>query len=144
VPLQRMSMLPQAVVRSARRPRLLQSPDSVSRPGPLTHRSVPSLPAPRACRKAAEQGHAVAQSYLGCICDNGIGVGHDATESISWYRKAAEQGLASAQYNLGVRFDDLRAARIDRRRVEPRPGLDGFRIAGRRPSVQSVIWGGAD
>lgn len=47
--------------------------------------------------KAAEQGHADAQFYLGVAYDNGWGVRQDYSEAVKWYRKAAEQGLAQAQ-----------------------------------------------
>ncbi len=52
-------------------------------------------------RKAAEQGHAGAQSNLGYCYDFGWGVIKNKTEAVSWYHKAAEQGHADAQYNLG-------------------------------------------
>ena len=55
-------------------------------------------------RKAAEQGNAEAQFYLGFYYEQGVGVGvtKDLAEAAKWYRKAAEQGHAIAQYNLGV------------------------------------------
>ena len=52
-------------------------------------------------RKAAEQGHADAQTYLGYCYKSGQGVPKDYSEAVKWYRKAAEQGNASAQNNLG-------------------------------------------
>jgi TPR repeat protein len=48
-------------------------------------------------RKAAVQGHAEAQSYLGWMYHNGKGVTKNYQEAIKWYRKAAEQGNADAQ-----------------------------------------------
>jgi len=53
-------------------------------------------------RKAADQGHAIAQHNLGSIYYWGNGVPKDAEEAVKWYRKAADQGNASAQFNLGV------------------------------------------
>jgi len=52
-------------------------------------------------RKAAEQGHAVAQYNLGIMCAKGKVVPLDYLEAFKWYRKAAEQGQAKAQYDLG-------------------------------------------
>ncbi len=53
-------------------------------------------------RKAAEQGHAVAQSFLAGCYHGGIGVEQNYTEAVRWYRKAAEQGDADAQCGLGL------------------------------------------
>ena len=50
-------------------------------------------------RKAAEQGLASAQCYLGLRYDFGKGVPEDDAEAVKWYRKAAEQGLASGSHN---------------------------------------------
>jgi TPR repeat protein len=55
-------------------------------------------------RKAADQGHASAQSNLGWMYAKGQGVAQDHVEADTWYRKAAEQGYAYAQYSLGVRY----------------------------------------
>jgi TPR repeat protein len=55
-------------------------------------------------RKAAEQGHADAQFYLGVKYANGEGVPKDSVKAVEWYRKAAEQGDADAQFYLGVKY----------------------------------------
>jgi TPR repeat protein len=55
-------------------------------------------------RKAAEQGHAQAQSSLGFCYRQGNGVAEDYVEAVKWYRKAAEQGLAQAQDRLGISY----------------------------------------
>jgi TPR repeat protein len=47
-------------------------------------------------RKAAVQGHAKAQYYLGDCYYKGDGVVTDKTEAVKWYNKAAEQGDAKA------------------------------------------------
>ena len=52
-------------------------------------------------RKAAEQGHALAQIHLGICHELGYGVPQDYTETVKWFRKAAEQGIASAYYGMG-------------------------------------------
>lgn len=63
--------------------------------------------------KAAEQGYALAQSYLGWCYEEGKGVKQDYTQAVSWYRKAAEQGDAIAQYNLGVYYSKGRGVNQD-------------------------------
>jgi TPR repeat protein len=54
--------------------------------------------------KAAEQGHAVAQSQLGICYMNGHGVAKDDAEGVKWLRMAAEQGNANAEYSLGAAY----------------------------------------
>ncbi len=53
------------------------------------------------CSKAAEQGHAGGQAFLGAMYYSGKGVQQDYAEAVKWYRKAAEQGHAGAQLDLG-------------------------------------------
>lgn len=56
-----------------------------------------------ALRKAAEQGHMMAQYKLGYLYENvhsGCTYGYQM-EAVRWYRKAAEQGNSDAQYKLG-------------------------------------------
>jgi len=55
-------------------------------------------------RKAAEQGNAVAQYYLGITYATGTGVPQDDVEAVAWYRKAAEQGDVGSQYYLGMMY----------------------------------------
>ena len=57
------------------------------------------------CRKAAEQGHAIAQFNLGWMYQNGKGVTQDYAEAFKWYRKAVAQGHAFAQNNLGYMYE---------------------------------------
>ena len=52
--------------------------------------------------KAAEQGHAPAQSRLGRLYLAGEGVPRDAERGLAWVRRAAEQGYAPAQYTMGA------------------------------------------
>ena len=52
----------------------------------------------------AEQGNAVAQTNLGWMYQNGLGVPQDNKEAARLYRLAAEQGNADAQYNLGAMY----------------------------------------
>jgi len=51
--------------------------------------------------RAAEQGLALAQCFLGIMYAKGEGVPKDAVEAVKWYTRAAEQGFAWAQSNLG-------------------------------------------
>jgi len=53
------------------------------------------------CRKAAEQGYATAQFYLGYMYRYGSGVDENESTAAEWYRQAAEQGHATAQFYLG-------------------------------------------
>lgn len=74
-------------------------------------------------RPLAEQGHPLAQRYLGAMYANGDGVPHDFAEAARLYRLSAEQGVAQdlveairfytlaadqgarqAQYNLGLAY----------------------------------------
>ena len=57
--------------------------------------------AARWCRKAAEQGHPLAQYNLARLLRKGEGVAKDQAEAVVWLRKASEQGLAEAQLLLG-------------------------------------------
>ncbi|MDA7679068.1 sel1 repeat family protein [Akkermansiaceae bacterium] len=43
-------------------------------------------------RKAAEQGHIDAHTFLGDMYFQGDGVPQDCAEAVEWYRKPAEQG----------------------------------------------------
>ena len=52
-------------------------------------------------KKSAEQGNAVAQSWLGFCYENGFGVSKDFSEAFKWYKKSAEQGNAFSQNELG-------------------------------------------
>jgi TPR repeat protein len=55
-------------------------------------------------RKAAEQGHALAQFALGLRHDSGHGAERDYEAAHFWYLCAARQGHARAQFNLGVMY----------------------------------------
>ena len=52
-------------------------------------------------QKAADQGFAGAQWFLGLMYVKGAGVPNSDVEAIKWFRKAADQGFADAQFNLG-------------------------------------------
>ncbi|MBK8568748.1 MAG: sel1 repeat family protein [Nitrosomonadales bacterium] len=55
-------------------------------------------------QKQAEAGDAGAQTRLGWIYANGIGVPVDADQAVEWYQKAAAQGYPKAQFELGAMY----------------------------------------
>ena len=58
-----------------------------------------------ALKPLAEQGHASAQSNLGYLYENGLGVPIDLSEAMRWYRQSAEQGNSYSQTRLGYLFE---------------------------------------
>jgi TPR repeat protein len=46
-------------------------------------------------RKAAGQGHIVAQTNLGLMYEHGQGVAQDYSQAAAWYRKEQSQGHAA-------------------------------------------------
>lgn len=56
-------------------------------------------------RKAAEQGNAVGQFWLGTFYENGTNVTQNSKEAAIWYRKAAEQGLGNGQFALAELYE---------------------------------------
>jgi TPR repeat protein len=54
----------------------------------------------KAAKKAAKQGNVEAQSFLGLMYSEGLGVAQDYKQAVYWYQKAADQGYAEAQNNL--------------------------------------------
>ena len=63
--------------------------------------------------QAAEQGHVLAQTYLGTLYLEGTGVAKDDAQALLWFRKSAEQGDAVAQFNLAVMQESGRGAAKD-------------------------------
>ena len=55
----------------------------------------------RLLKPLADQGDAVAQTFLGSMYADGQGVPKDDAQAVKWYRLAADQGAALAQANLG-------------------------------------------
>lgn len=55
-------------------------------------------------RKAAENGHLLAQYEMGKIYHSGEGVAKDQVEAFKWWLKAAEQGHATSLFNIGVMY----------------------------------------
>ncbi|WP_070969595.1 tetratricopeptide repeat protein [Vibrio sonorensis] len=55
--------------------------------------------------KAAEQDHALAQTSLGFIYEQGYGVDVDYKQALQWYEKAASQWYEVAMYRLGRLYE---------------------------------------
>lgn len=55
-------------------------------------------------KKAAEQGYASSQYFLGTAYADGKGVRQDYSKAVYWFKKAAEQNDSSAQFSLGVSY----------------------------------------
>jgi hypothetical protein len=64
-------------------------------------------------RKAADQGHALAQAGICILYGQGHGVRQDYGEAAIWCRKAADQGLAAAQNYMGLAYRDGLGVRQD-------------------------------
>lgn len=60
--------------------------------------------AARLIRKAADQGYAPAQTAMGLLSENGLGVKKDYNQALKWLRRAADQGFPVAQNELGVMY----------------------------------------
>jgi uncharacterized protein len=52
----------------------------------------------------AMEGNATAQDCIGTMLSEGLGVGKDEIQAVSWYQKSADQGYAQAQYALGAMY----------------------------------------
>ncbi len=57
-------------------------------------------------RKAADQGDAAAETYIGEMYAHGEGVAQSYSEALKWIRKAADRGYDDAQYRLGVFYEN--------------------------------------
>jgi hypothetical protein len=64
-------------------------------------------------RKAAEQGHSLAQKNIGVMYYAGIGVGRDLIMAASWFRKAALQGDGTSQLGLGKMYFNAEGMKHD-------------------------------
>jgi len=52
----------------------------------------------------AKRGVAAAQSTVGSMLCNGLGVEQDTRQGLEWYLRAADQGLPLAFHNLGTLY----------------------------------------
>ncbi len=62
---------------------------------------------------AAEGGDAQAQTYVGEMYEEGMGVAPDYVQAAKWYALAAEQGHPRAQINLGAMYESGRGVSKD-------------------------------
>jgi uncharacterized protein len=53
----------------------------------------------------AERGAPIAQTYIGYMYQNGLGVPRDYVVAASWLNQAAQQGAPTAQFLLGLLYD---------------------------------------
>jgi TPR repeat protein len=58
-------------------------------------------------RKAAEQGVAEAQFYLGNFFFHGQGVKRDLHAALKWFREAAREELPEAKYDVANTYNQL-------------------------------------
>ena len=56
-------------------------------------------------RKAANQGHAMAQYMMGYFYQNGEGVKKDPVKAVKWFQKAAEQNMPGGLFVLASCYD---------------------------------------
>ncbi len=66
---------------------------------------------------AADYGNDYAQTMLGFMYDQGLGVPRDSREALRWFEMAAEQGNVTAQTNLGVLYYEGRGVPQDSRQA---------------------------
>jgi len=71
----------------------------------------------REWKPLAEQGNAIAQTNLGVMYQQGIGVPQDFEAAVKWYKLAAEQGYGSAQLKLGFMYGIGKGVKLDIARV---------------------------
>jgi TPR repeat protein len=64
-------------------------------------------------RRAADQGDAQAQVFLGRMYFDGTGVPKDDVEAVRWWRLAAEQGDRNAQFHLSFMYEYGRGVPLD-------------------------------
>lgn len=64
-------------------------------------------------RLAAEEGHAGAQTGLGALYRDGLGIARNYEKALMWFRRAAEQDHADAQLALGTMYSGGRGVTID-------------------------------
>jgi len=63
-------------------------------------------------KKAAKQGHLIAQNNIGVFHEQGLGGARKSTrEAAKWYRESADLGYSYAQYNLGMLYKDGRGVK---------------------------------
>lgn len=86
-------------------------------------------------RKAAQQGHARAQYFLGICYANGDGVTRNMYDAVKWWLKAAAQDVGEAQYLLAYCY-------LNGMGTEKNPGEAGkwYRRCAERGSAEAQFW----
>ena len=56
----------------------------------------------RAFIPLANEGNAEAQTFIGSLYENGLGVIKDEKNALDWYEKAGKAGNAKGQHNAGI------------------------------------------
>ena len=64
-------------------------------------------------RRAAAQGLAEAQSNLGVMYEDGLGIAKDYAKAVASYREAAMHGASRGQYNLATMYSSGRGVPLD-------------------------------
>jgi predicted nucleic acid-binding Zn-ribbon protein len=80
----------------------------------------------------AEQGDPAAQTYVGEIYEQGLGIQPDPAAAATWYRKAADKGYSRAALNLGTLYEQGRGVPRD-----PAQALNWYRRASGLPPAAS-------
>lgn len=83
-------------------------------------------------RPLAEAGDLAAQTYMGIMHENGLGVPQDWRQAFAWYERAARRGYARAQYHLGFMYQHGRG--VQRSQDE---ALDWYRLAAAQGNVHA-------
>ena len=89
----------------------------LGRRGYESYRSGDYAAARETWRTAADYGNDYAQTMLGFLYDQGLGVPQNSAEAIRWFEMAAKQGNITAQTNLGVLYYEGRGVQQDSRRA---------------------------
>lgn len=82
------------------------------------HRDGRMDEAARLFQRAAEQGDARGQYYLGACRAVGAGVGRNLQDAFEWYRRSADQGWPAAQYALAQAYEQGAGTSPDREEAE--------------------------
>jgi hypothetical protein len=75
-------------------------------------------------RKAAEQGNAESEYFLGAMCSLGLGAARNAEEALFWYGKASGQGHAAAKaalLEMGKPYDESYSSPSEILKLRPSP-----------------------
>ena len=80
-----------------------EGPDAQNNLGALFSNNDLRSEAAISYRKAADRGHAMAQSNLALMYSTGDGIGRDDGLAFHWFGRAATQGHATAQFHMGNR-----------------------------------------